>query len=469
MMRAIVGAVVVLTGTQLQACVTRLDPLSPSVSATSGFVGASGADVAVTALHPGWWRLFGNAELDAHVRRAIAANADLRVAVANLDVARASGRLARSAYLPATVIESGAGPERADRQPSTSSVPKTSYELGVTLAYEIDLFGRLRANTRAMRADARASAAAHDAVRAAVVSDTVSAYIDYCGAVANQRVVRDQVAGHERGLELVSHQLDQGEVSPLEQAQSRTALQRVLASLPPFEADRQRALFRLSTLQGVTPGSGATPRPACTTVPIISRAIPVSDGAALIARRPDIREAEQRLVAATARIGVATADLYPRISLGASGGLIAGAYDAILTPLLTWSFPIQSAARAKIAAARGNQAAALAAWDSAILKALSEVESALADYHAERARARWLATAAVDSERAVRAATARFRLGADSYLLVLDSIRTHNDIALQRATSDARVAQIGVALFRALGSGWEASPPDTTARSPAAD
>lgn len=443
--------------TALAACGAPSAVRSPSSlpPAQGGFVEAGAPGVVASALPAQWWRLFDDAELDAHIERALTANADLRVAIANLETARATARQADAARLPATMIESGAGPDRADRQPSTSSVPKSSYELGGTVAYEIDLFGRLRSGVRAARADVAASAALMDGARIAVVGDTVAAYIDYCGAVQTRALAETLVRAHERSLQLVSQQFEQGEVSPLEVAQARTALQRARAGLAPLEADRRRALFRLATLQGLPPAAADQWRLSCTSIPRIKAPIPVGDGAALLARRPDIREAEQRVITATAQIDVARADLYPRISLGGSAGLIAGGFDAILTPLITWSFPNQSAARARIGAARGKEAAALASWDAAILRALREVETALADYRAEQQRRAELASAFDESEKAARRAQARFRLGADNYLLVLDAERTRTDVATLGAASELRIAQTQVALFRALGGGWE--------------
>ncbi|MBK9589238.1 MAG: TolC family protein [Sphingomonadales bacterium] len=177
-------------------------------------------------------------------------------------------------------------------------------------------------------------------------------------------------------------------------------------------------------------------RIGCTAIPTVKATIPVGDGAALIARRPDIREAQSRLLAATARIGLAAADFYPRISLGGSAGLIGGGFDAILTPLISWSFINQGAIRAKVAAARGGQAAALASWDAAILRALREVETVLADYQAEHRRHAALALALRESEAASSRALVRYQLGADSFLVALDAERTRNEAALMLSSSN---------------------------------
>lgn len=448
-----------------------IGPIAPA-KWHGGFAGAA-ADPAISQadLPEGWWRLFDDPALNAHVERALAANADLRVAIANIEVARAGRQAAQAARLPATVLESGAGPDKASTQPSTTSVPKTSYDLGATVAYEVDIFGRLRSQARAAAAELEASEAARDTVRVMVAADTVGAYIDACGAIAGARVASAQIATQQRSHDLVNEQLRAGDVSPYELSQARTLLERARAALPPFEADRQRALFRLATLEGLAPAEASSLSLACQGVPRARQAVPVGDGRALLARRPDIREAERKLAAATARIGVATADLYPRIQLGGSAGQIGGGFDAVLTPLISWAFPNQSAARARIASAKGTQAAALAGWDVAVLRALREVETALADYRAERERNAVLADALAEAGRVRRRADARHRLGADSYLVVVDAERTRNDIDAQLVASTLRIAQTQVALFRALGGGWQdqaatAPPPSAVSGAP---
>ncbi|WP_091743312.1 efflux transporter outer membrane subunit [Phenylobacterium immobile] len=438
-------------------------PVAPS-TAVGAFAGARLEGVTGSALPANWWRLFEDPVLDGHVQRALAANADLRVAIANLEIARAQARQAEASRLPQTVVESGAGPDRADQQPSTSSLPKTSYELGATVAYEIDLFGRLRSAALAAGADAEAVQAALESARVAVVADTVAAYVDLCAANANAALAARQVAAQQKSLDLVADQLAAGEVSPLEVSQARLLREQVAATAAPFEADRKRALFRLAVLQGRPAAEAETFPAGCAAAPRIGLPLPVGDGAALIARRPDIREADRRLAAAGARVGVATADLYPRIQLGGSAGLIAGGFDGFLTPLITWAFPNQGPARARLAAAKGSAEAALANWDRVMLRALGEVETALADYQAEGSRRASLTLALAEAEQVLKRANARQRLGADNYLLVLDAERSRNTAASQLVLSEARIAQTQVAIFRALGGGWEAQPVVAIAR-----
>ena len=185
----------------------------------------------------------------------------------------------------------------------------------------------------------------------------------------------------------------------------------------------------------------------------------MGDGQALLLRRPDIREAERRLAAATARIGVARADLYPRVNLGGTVGLLTGGFAATASPLISWSFPNQAPARARLAQARSTERAALAGWDVAVLRALREVETGLVAYDAGVRRNRALDAARVQSALYARRAAARVRLGDAAFLIQFDAERAQTQAALAQAQSDLTVAQAQVALFRALGGGWQTSAP----------
>jgi outer membrane protein TolC len=218
-------AMTLLTGCAVQ---TASPPAVRLAGAGEAFVGVRD-NVTRAPVPPGWWKLFNDPVLDAHIVRALSTNADLRVAIANLEVARAALRQTRAAQLPGVGVESGVGSIYAKDQPSSTLVPTTDYDIGLTVAYEADLFGRLRSATAAVSADAAASSAALDAARVAVVADTVSAYVDLCGALANARVAKEQVAAQQRSVDLLARQLREGEVSPLELAQARALLIRAEA------------------------------------------------------------------------------------------------------------------------------------------------------------------------------------------------------------------------------------------------
>lgn len=422
-------------------------------SATGAFASLPVASIA--PVPDDWWRLYDDPVLDGLVRSALTANADLRVAYANLDGARAALRQARAARLPQTTIESALGVDNPAGQPSASgNVPTTDYDIAATASWDLDLFGRLRSAATAAGADTGAQVAVVDGLRVAVVADTVLAYVDLCGSTRAIATAREVAAAQDLSVALVREQLRAGEVSPLEVSQVATIAAATRAAIAPFEAQRANALYRLATLQGRPPAEARAYRFACTAAPRLRGAAPVGDGTALLLRRPDVREAERRLAAAAARIGVARADLYPRVNLGGAVGLLSGGISAAVTPLVSWAFPNQAPARARLEQARATERAALAGWDVAVLRSLREVETALATYDAETRRNRDLATASREAQAYARRAAARVRLGDAPGLLQVDAQRAAASATLQQVQSDLAVSHNEVALFRALGGGW---------------
>ena len=432
-------------------------PKPPATVAPPSATGAF-ASLPVASIEPvpdDWWRLYEDPALDELVGAALTANAELRVAYANLDGARAALRQARAARLPQTTIESALGVDNPASQPSASgNVPTTDYDIAATASWDIDLFGRLWSGSAAARADAEAQAAIVDGLRVAVVADTVLAYVDLCGATRAFAAAREVAAAQDRSVELMREQFRAGEVSPLEVSQVATTAAATRAAIAPFEAQRANALYRLATLQGRPPAEARSYSFTCTAAPRLRTAAPVGDGTALLLRRPDVREAERRLAAAAARVGVARADLYPRVNLGGALGLLSGGFKAVASPLVTWAFPNQAPARARLEQARATERAALAGWDVAVLRSLREVETALAAYDAEKRRNRDLGLATSEAQAYVRRAGARVRLGDAPGLLQVDAQRSLASATLQQIQSDLLVSQSEVALFRALGGGW---------------
>lgn len=405
-----------------------------------------------------WWRIFEDPQLDRLVAQSLNANADLRMAFANLANARAKISQAEAARMPQPTIESSAAVDNPSRQPSAANVSTTDYDLAATISWDADLFGRLRASTLAARADALAQAAALDGVRVAVVADTVLAYVDLCAATHNGEIAKSIVATQERNVKGVRDQLAAGEVSPLELSQAAGLLETSRAILPTFDAAGANARYRLATLQGLPPTDHAFDTITCRNLPRVKGMLSIGDGAALLGRRPDIREAENRLAAAKIKIGIARADLYPRINLGGALGLLAGGFSASASPLISWAFPNQAPVRAKIAQARADERAALASFDNAVLRALREVETGLAALQAESARNAALSQSLEQAALYARRTSARARVGDISPLLRLDAERTWAMAALQKGQSDHAVAQGYVTLFRALGGGWQDAP-----------
>ncbi|MCP5145757.1 MAG: efflux transporter outer membrane subunit [Gammaproteobacteria bacterium] len=443
----------------LSACAMVNEPPRTPTLAGSGDAFSRTPGTVANPVPDDWWRLYDDAQLDRLVNDSLRANADLRVAYANLDAAHATRRQARQSRWPQTTLESGLTIDDTRNQPSAASVPSTDWDFGVTASWEIDVFGRLRAQVFAAEADLQGRQAALDGIKVAVVADTVQSYVEFCGFTRALRVANEIATRQQRYVQLVQRQLDAGEVSPLEVAQAASLAASLRAATAPFEAWRASALYRLATLQGQPPSRAEGLGVECAEMPQLRAGIPVADGLALLSRRPDIREAEQRLAAAAANIAVARADLYPRLNLGGVLGVLSGNFASVATPLLTWSLPNQAPARAKLAQAGAAQRAALATWDVVVLNALREVETALAAYSAELARNQALLDATAQAQDYARRAAVRVRTGDASALLQVDAERTLATAMLAQVQSELVVAQAEVALFRALGSGWRTENP----------
>ncbi|WP_293393162.1 efflux transporter outer membrane subunit [Nevskia sp.] len=437
--------------------------LPPPASMSAGAFINAPTDVA--ELPADWWRLYDDPALDALVTASLAANADLRAAYARLAGARAGTAQARAARLPQTRIESSATVDYPSEQPSASSVPSTDYDIAATVSWELDLFGRLRAAADAAQADAEATAAALDGLRVAVAADTVAAYVELCAAHESAAAADAVIAAQAELTANLRSQLTAGELSQLEVAQAESLLAATRASRPGFDAAAAIARYRLGELRGLMPADPLVAGIDCATLPELPAALPIGDAQALLRRRPDIREAERRLAAASARLGVATAELYPVINLGGAIGLLAGGLVSTATPLISWTFPNQSPARARIAQATANERAALAAWDAVTLRALREVESALLAMAAEAQRKAALTVAIGSAERTLLLAASRVRHGDASPLLRIEAERIRADLTRQRIDSSIALARQHLSLFRALGGGWQRAPaPLATAR-----
>jgi len=420
-----------------------------------------------------WWRLYSDPLLDRLIAEAFAANTDLSVAEANLAGARAVLEASRAGLYPGTTAVAGAIHGRDAPTDEILEIvghhPQTiwKYDAILDVSYEVDLFGRVRRAIQASRADADAAAAARDGLRVTVAAETARAYAQVCTLGEQISVARHALAVVNRSSEITGQRRLAGAGSEFDVVRTEGLAAQVRATIPPLEGQRRAALFQLAALLGRTPSRAPSEAEACVTPPRLTALIPIGDGAALLKRRPDVRQADRRLAAATARIGVATADLYPHVSLtGLYGGV--GSHLADLSaergltwglgPTVSWAFPNQSPARARIRQARAGQAAALAGFDSVVLQALKETEQALAAYSAELDRRQALADAQTRAHRAFDLGHDQFLAGSLSQLELLTTEQSLVSADALVAASDAALAQDQIAVFKALGGGWRSAP-----------
>ena len=446
----------------------RVSPSPPSPSATSGpFLSAQTDIVTANPLPQDWWRLYEDPVLDGLVADALGANTDIRQAVARMDRARAALRGARSDRLPTVGLTASAAYSRTPEfeTPPGADRTGTGISLGADVSYEVDLFGRVSGQISASRNDLAAAQADADAVRVMVVADTTLAYANAASAAARIDVARSIVALLDDSLRLTRRRHEVGMADGLAVARIQSLRDQRAATIPEIEAQRSAALFALATLTGRTPAE----LPAISgerSIPLeIAAPLPVGDGTQLLARRPDVRAAEQRLLADTDRIGVARADLYPRITLGGSVGSSAssvsnlfsgGPLGFILGPLIDWVFPNREPVFARIDAAKADARGSLAAFDGAILNALQETETALSRYAGAIERRRSLEQAMQAANKAARITRAQNREGVIDSLDLLDAERTLAETRAELADQDALVSSRQIDLFRALGGSWSA-------------
>ena len=436
-------------------------PTTPSQAAGS-FVAANSTAVQPPAPVQGdWWRLYDDPVLDGLIKDALAANTDVRAAVARLTRARAALREVKVDRLPQVGADAAVTRGREVGQSNAD----TSFDAGLDVAYEVDLFGRVSRGVEAARGDVGAAEADAEAVRVAIVAETARAYADAASAAERLGVANHIVELLEESLLLTDKRVEIGLNTRLDTARIAALLNQRKAEIPAIAAERDSALFRLAMLTGRAPAELPQVAGARTASLELSQPIPVGDGTQLLARRPDVRAAERRLAASTARIGVATAELYPRISLGASLGSTAGSFGNLLSnpigfilgPLISWSFTDHARARARVAGAEAGAQEALAEFDGTVLRSLQETETALSAYANALRRREALKAARDEAEVAASIVRAQQREGQVDSLALLDAERTFAEAEAAIADMDGQVVRTQIDLFRALGGGWESA------------
>jgi len=441
--------------------------------ADSPFVSLRAADESSAETPDDWWKLYNDARLDGLLHEAFAANVDLASAEANLTAARALFAAARSGRYPSTRIAVG-GIDGRDATTDeilelTGRPPQTTWLLEDVLevSYEVDLFGRVRRSIEASHANAQAVAAARDTLRVVVAAETTRAYAQICAIGEQLTVARHSLEVVSRERDITTRRHDAGANSEFDVVRAEGLVAQTRSAIAPLEGQRRAAVFQLAALLGRTPVNAPTELEACDRPPGLSAVIPAGDGAALLKRRPDVRRAERLLASATAQIGVATGDLYPKISLAGLYGGAATEPKALTTqtgltwgigPSISWNFPNQSLPRARVRQAKAAAAAALANFDSVVLTALKETEQALAIYASALDYRQSLSEAQSRAHRGFDIAHDEFLAGSLSNLDLLTAEQSLVSADAAVAASDAVLVQDQIAVFKALGGGWHSAP-----------
>ncbi|MGU7770761.1 efflux transporter outer membrane subunit [Burkholderia sp. MR1-5-21] len=426
---------------------------------------ASPPDASVDA-DTAFWRGFGDPVLTRLIDAALAANQDLQVAVSRYDASNALLSQATFDRYP-TITASGQighqlmskdqafGAPRSQRDTPISSV-------GINAAWELDLFGRVRRSIESQRAETAASAADVRAVRVAIAGEVASTYVDLRGSQERLRIARENAGNQQQTLALINARVGAGRGSELDAARARAQFESTTSRIAVYQAAIGVDEHRLAVLTGQRPDALIGMLDAPAPLPALAADVDPGTPGDLLRRRPDVAAAEARLHAATARVGVATADLFPRFTLSGLLGSATSSYgffragsDTNLIALgIDWSFLDVGRVRARIAASDAEAAGQLAQYRQTVLGALEETENALLRVARTRDETTHLVRAADDSARAAQLAHARFAAGAIDYYEVLDVERTL--LQAQDAAADGRMrsATATVALYKALAGGW---------------
>jgi outer membrane protein, multidrug efflux system len=348
---------------------------------------------------------------------------------------------------------------------STDRVDAESYDAGLATLWELDLFGRVRRGVEAAGAEADAAVAGLRDAQVLVAAEVARNYVELRGAQKRLDVARTNRGYQQETLDLTRVRLELGRGTELDVASAAARLAATEATIPPLAAAETIAANRLAVLLGQRPGAlddELVPRdiePHLTT-------IAVDSPAALLQRRPDIRAAERELAAATARIGVAKADLFPSLTLSGFIGFVAGDADELgestsrawsLSPVLSWA-GFERGTYAGVRVAEARTAAALASYELTVLRALEETENAFATYGSHRQRLQAVVEQAAASRNAAELARIQYREGAVDFLRLLDAERTLLQAEDEVAAAETDLNSSVVLIYKALGGGWEAAP-----------
>jgi multidrug efflux system outer membrane protein len=467
-------AVTVAALIALSACAVGPDYKRPAGTLDAGFInaGASGvnaqpasADIAT------FWRGFNDPVLNALIDRALSANGDVRIAQARLQEVRANQGEADAAARPGLGIDAGVtrSVQPITQRPGSSRSERTgtSYDAGFIANWELDLFGRYRRGSEAAAALVGAGEAGLHAAHTSVAAEVARNYLDLRGLQQRLQFTEAALVNQRAALDLTQKRLDVGRGTQLDVARATTLVASTEAALPSLQTAIERSAFRIATLTAQPPRAVlaqlATPAPMPGLPATDLGSLPIGTPEQWLARRPDVIAAERQLAASTANIGVAKSELFPRLSLSGLLGLNAATFGNLaksesaiysLGVGLVWTPFDLGSIRSRIAASEARAQQGLAAYELTVATALEETEGAFSGYNRSAQRAGKLDVAARSAEEAADLARKRFDAGATDFLAVLDAEREVLTQRDQLVQAQAATATSLVAVYRALGGGW---------------
>lgn len=449
----------------VSACAVGPDYRAPD-TAPARIEALEAGDYDRTDFEAAWWQQFDDPTLSQLVQQSLEENRELRVAFARLRAARAIRDDVGNDQLP-VITSRASGEFGKSQQPPTSEqrIRQERYDLGLDMAWELDLFGRIQRSIEASEAQSEAAEAELYQLQVSLIAELVDAYGNLRGAQLRERIARDNLKNQSQSRALTEQLRDAGIGSELDVLRADARLAATEASLPQLQAEEARARHRIATLLGQRPEQlsvDLSPRP----LPVIAKALPIGDPAELLRRRPDVRVAERQLAAATANVGVATADLFPRVSLSGFLGFTAGRGSQLgaaaanawgVAPTISWAAFDLGSVRARLRGAEADADGALASYEQQVLLALEESENAFSDYAKRQQRLVSLVRQVEASRAAAEQAAVRYLEGTEDFLVLLDAERERLAAEDAQAQAEIELYRGIVAIYKALGGGWQPS------------
>lgn len=429
-----------------------------------------------------WWSAFDDPELDSLIERAMISNLDLRAAVLRIDEGRAQRAISAAAYWPILSVDASYERQRFSVTTPTGALfnavgsahapggantsvpnPYNQFQLSAGASWEIDLFGRVRRSVEAADAALQVSVEDHRAVMVSVLADVSQSYMELRAAQARLAIAKENLATIDELLDLTRQRRAAGLTTQIDVINAMAQDTATRAELPVFDLEITQSINQLSQLLAREPQALRAELDGAAPVPEARSDVSIGLPADLARRRPDIREAEANLHAATAQIGVAVANLFPRLTLAANGGF----QSETAGNLLEWAsrfvsfgptldLPIFDQGRWKTVRlydVRAQEAAL--AYQRTVLNALHEVENALAAYGADQQRRAWLDATVAQNRDALTLSRQRYASGLATFIEVLDAERTLQQNQLALAESIGAVSTDLVRIYRTLGGGWQ--------------
>jgi outer membrane protein, multidrug efflux system len=468
-MRKIHLLLTLAAATALSACAVGPNYVRPKTPEAAQFAGAEPGVYSNQQTQVEFWKQFDDPTLDRLVSESLSANYDLRIAVGRLVQSRALRNQSEFDLAPTVTASGGWNKQRypAVENPYGGPYTEKFYDAGFDATWELDFFGGVRRNVQARNAELRGEVAnLHDA-QVSVIAEVARNYFELRGEQTQLAVARANVENQRQVLQLAQAERTAGSGTDLDVARAQSQLSTTLSTIGPLEAAVSRSIHRLSVLTGRQPDALTEMLSAPHDLPPLPHIVPVGSPADMLRRRPDIRSAEENLEASTDLVGVAISNLFPKVTFTGSFGFAAAAPGGFGTsasrsygigPGIYWPAFDLGRVHEQVAGARAGAVIALDQYHSTVLNALEETEDALVTHARDRDQLQHAQDAATASATAARLAKIRYQGGLVDFLSVLDAERTQlqaeNDLAQDRTEAATSL----IAVYKALGGGWETAP-----------